>query len=80
MLFTTIAFMEYKKHKDTEMNLKKFLIEHKNKVNFYTFWSYGWIGQYERLHKIGLITSYDISEIFKLNQLKLPFFRKIEHV
>ena len=58
----------------------KDLIKHKYKVNFYTFWSYGWIGQHERLHKIGLITSYDISEIFKLNKLKLPFFRKIERV
>ena len=54
------------------------LNKNKNNVNFYTFWSYGWIGQHERLHKIGLITSYDISEIFKLNKLKLPFFRKIE--
>ena len=68
---------------DVESGVEKIykdLIEHKNKVKFYTFWSYGWIGQHERLHKIGLITSYDISEIFKLNQLKLPFFRKIEHV
>ena len=58
----------------------KDLIKHKDKVNFYTFWSYGWIGQHERLHKIGLITSYDVSEIFKLNKLKLPFFRVVEHV
>ena len=30
-------------------------------IKYYSFWTYGWIGQYEKLHKIGLITTFDIS-------------------
>ena len=32
MLFTTIAFMEYKKYKNENINLKNFLVEHKNNI------------------------------------------------
>ncbi len=48
-----------------------------NKVNFYSFWAYGWIGQYEKLHKIGLITTLDIASIFKKKEISMPLFKEI---
>ena len=38
-------------------------------IKYYSFWTYGWIGQYEKLHKIGLITTFDITTIFKKNSI-----------
>ena len=46
-------------------------------IKYYSFWTYGWIGQYEKLHKIGLITTFDIATIFKKNNIALPLFREI---
>lgn len=46
-------------------------------IKYYSFWTYGWIGQYEKLHKIGLITTFDITTIFKKNTITLPLFREI---
>ena len=51
-----------------------------NNVKFYSFWSYGWIGQYEKLHKIGLITTLDIASIFKKKKISLPLFKEITNV
>lgn len=68
---------------DVESGVKKIykdLNKNTNRINFYTFWCYGWIGQHERLHKIGIITNFDISKILEQNNLKLPFFRRIESV
>ena len=48
-----------------------------SKIKFYTFWTYGWIGQYEKLHKIGLITTFDVSSIFREKNIKLPLFKEI---
>jgi hypothetical protein len=46
-------------------------------IKYYSFWTYGWIGQYEKLHKIGLITTFDITKIFKKNSITLPLFKEI---
>ncbi len=48
-----------------------------SKIKFYTFWTYGWIGQYEKLHKIGLITTFDVFSIFREKNIKLPLFKEI---
>ena len=50
------------------------------KVRFYSFWTYGWIGQYEKLHKIGLITSLDINSLLAEKKLSLPFFKEVTNV
>ena len=50
------------------------------KVRFYSFWTYGWIGQYEKLHKIGLITSLDINSLLKEKKLSLPLFKEVTNV
>jgi hypothetical protein len=46
-------------------------------IKYFSFWTYGWIGQYEKLHKIGLITTFDITKIFKKNSITLPLFKEI---
>ena len=46
-------------------------------IKYYSFWTYGWIGQYEKLHKIGLITTFDITKIFKKNSITLPLFKEL---
>ena len=50
------------------------------KVRFYSFWTYGWIGQYEKLHKIGLITSLDINSLLAEKKLSLPLFKEVTNV
>jgi hypothetical protein len=55
----------------------KDILSQNPKIKYYSFWTYGWIGQYEKLHKIGLITTYDVSSIFKKKQIKLPLFKEI---
>ena len=55
----------------------KDILSQNPKIKYYSFWTYGWIGQYEKLHKIGLITTYDVSSIFKKKQIKLPLFKQI---
>lgn len=55
-----------------DLNLHK-----KHSIKFFTFWTYGWVGQHEALHKIGLITNIDFAGIFKQQNLKLPFFKEI---
>tara|TARA_B100001059_G_C17830229_1_gene584177 strand:+ start:2288 stop:3196 length:909 start_codon:yes stop_codon:yes gene_type:complete len=56
----------YKDIKSTNPNIK-----------YYSFWTYGWIGQYEKLHKMGLITTFDIKTIFKKKNITLPLFKEI---
>jgi len=50
------------------------------KARFYSFWTYGWIGQYEKLHKIGLITTLDINSLLKEKKLSLPLFKEVTNV
>ena len=47
------------------------------KINFYTLKIYGWIGQNEKLHKNGILTTYDLEDFLKLNNMKLYKFKKI---
>jgi len=47
------------------------------KCNFYTFYINGWVGQYEIMHKNGVITNLDLSKIFKDERLNLRKFNKI---
>ena len=45
-------------------------------LNFYTFWINGWVGQHEKMHKNGIITTYKLDDILKKEEIKLPFFKK----
>ena len=47
-----------------------------NKIFFTTFYVNGWVGQHEKLHKNGLISTIDFYEILKYEKIKLPFLRK----
>ncbi|MAV04683.1 MAG: hypothetical protein CMC31_03395 [Flavobacteriaceae bacterium] len=65
---------------DVEEGVKKIyknLKSENEKIKYFSFWTYGWIGQYEKLHKIGLITTFDISSIFKKKGINLPLFKEI---
>jgi len=43
------------------------------KVCATTFYIHGWIGQNEKLHKNGIISTYNLESFFKNNEIKLPF-------
>ncbi len=59
--------------------IRKDLENHLDKsINFYTLNIYGWIGQHEKLHKNGILTTFDLEEILKLNNIKLFNFKKID--
>lgn len=45
-------------------------------VNFYTFKIYGWIGQNEKLHKNGIITTYDLQKVLDEKNIKIFNFKK----
>ena len=47
------------------------------KINFYTLKIYGWIGQNEKLHKNGILTTYDLEDFLQLNNMKLYKFKTI---
>ncbi len=49
----------------------------KNNVTFTTFKVYGWIGQYEKMHKNGIISNLDFYNLFKKNNLYLPSLKKV---
>jgi len=57
--------------KDLENNLDE-------SINFYTLNIYGWIGQHEKLHKNGILTTFDLEEFLKLNNIKLFNLKKID--
>ena len=44
-------------------------------LNFYTFRINGWVGQNEKMHKNGIITTFDLADIFKKEGIKLLFFK-----
>ncbi len=56
--------------KDIEINTNK-------KINFYTFKVYGWIGQHEKIHKNGILTTFDLEKIMSENNLKIYSFKKV---
>ena len=56
--------------KDIEINTDK-------KINFYTFKVYGWIGQHEKIHKNGILTTFDLEKIMSENKLKIYSFKKV---
>ena len=47
------------------------------RCNFYTFYINGWVGQYEIMHKNGIITNLDLSKILKDESVNLRKFNKI---
>lgn len=47
------------------------------KIYFFTFQIYGWIGQYEKLHKNGIITNINIEKIMNNENLKIYKFKKL---
>ena len=58
--------------------LKKDLEKNTNKnINFYTFKVYGWIGQHEKIHKNGILTTFDLEKIMSENKLKIYNFKKV---
>ena len=48
------------------------------KVYFYSFSIYGWIGNHEKTHKNGILTSYNLEQLFKENKFKLLNFRVLK--
>ena len=50
-----------------------------NNTSLYTFWIYGWLGQYEDMHKNAIITNIDIESILEKENIRLPFFKKIKN-
>ena len=48
------------------------------KVYFYSFSIYGWIGNHEKTHKNGIITSYNLEQLFKDNKFKLLNFKVLK--
>tara|TARA_B100001057_G_scaffold501275_1_gene623020 strand:- start:25667 stop:26515 length:849 start_codon:yes stop_codon:yes gene_type:complete len=49
----------------------------KQKIYFYTFSIFGWIGEHEKLHKNGIITNIDIIELMKIEGLKIFKFKEM---
>ena len=47
------------------------------KINFYTFSVFGWIGENEKLHKNGIITNIEIEELLSKDKLYIYKFKKI---
>jgi hypothetical protein len=56
---------------DLESNINK-------KVYFYSFSIYGWIGNHEKTHKNGILTTYNLEQLFKENKFKLLNFRVLK--
>ena len=47
-----------------------------NKLFFTTFYINGWVGQHEKLHKNGLVSTIDFYKVLKKEKIKLPLLRK----
>ncbi|MAU54849.1 MAG: hypothetical protein CMC29_03440 [Flavobacteriaceae bacterium] len=47
------------------------------KIYFYTFSIFGWIGEHEKLHKNGMITNINIDKLMKLESLKIFKFKEM---
>jgi len=61
---------------ETAEYVYKDLSSNRDHLNFYTFWINGWVGQNEKMHKNGIITSFNLEETLKRDNIKLPFFKK----
>lgn len=46
-------------------------------IYFFTFLIYGWIGEYEKLHKNGIITNINIEKIMNNENLKIYQFKRL---
>tara|TARA_B100001250_G_scaffold99127_2_gene83301 strand:- start:23114 stop:23959 length:846 start_codon:yes stop_codon:yes gene_type:complete len=46
-------------------------------IYLYTLSVYGWIGQNEKLHKNGILTTFDLESFFKTNKLKIFNLKKV---
>ena len=46
-----------------------------DKIYFTTFYVNGWIGQHEKLHKNGVISTINFHEILKREKIKLPLIK-----
>ena len=46
-----------------------------DKIYFTTFYVNGWIGQHEKLHKNGVISTINFYEILKREKIKLPLIK-----
>jgi hypothetical protein len=53
------------------------LIVSQEKVYFTTFKVYGWVGQHEKMHTNGIISTIDFYNEFKLKKINLPFRKEI---
>ena len=47
-----------------------------DKLFFTTFYINGWVGQHEKLHKNGLVSTIDFYKVLKKEKIKLPLLRK----
>jgi hypothetical protein len=43
-----------------------------DKVYATTFYIYGWMGQYEKVHKNGIISTHNLEDFFKHSKIRLP--------
>ena len=48
-----------------------------NTIYLYTLNIYGWIGQNEKLHKNGILTTFDLESFFKTKKLTIFNFKKV---
>ena len=57
--------------------IAKDLSKNHQNLSFFTFWISGWVGNYEKMHKNGIISNLPIIETLKKEKIKLPFMREI---
>ena len=64
--------------------MEKVVLDIKNDLNSFgkeifgvSFYVNGWVGQYEKLHKNAIISTFDIKQIFDVENIKLPFLKKL---
>ena len=62
--------------------MEKVVLDIKNDLNSFgkeifgvSFYVNGWVGQYEKLHKNAIISTFDIKQIFDVENIKLPFLK-----
>tara|TARA_B110000444_G_scaffold257583_1_gene296341 strand:+ start:10597 stop:11475 length:879 start_codon:yes stop_codon:yes gene_type:complete len=59
----------------TVKNIFNDLKKSRDKIYFTTFYINGWIGQHEKLHKNGVISTINFYEILKREKIKLPLIK-----
>ena len=68
LYFDDLDFPEFKKQFQNILDLQKSY----SKLFFTTFKVYGWVGQNEKMHRNGIISTLNFYNIFKTNNVKLP--------